>query len=112
MPHRRHTITDATSPLLFVCLMLHAQGKLYAQTPIPHNDAEAYEACDSLLQPLFDSFVALNRTTRQFQPELSLSTPYAYFSRKDLRAFFKSGGGGWGAIATRYPDSGHSYITL
>ena len=49
MPHRRHTITVATSALFFVCLVLHAQTNLYSQTLLPYNDAEAYKVYESLL---------------------------------------------------------------
>jgi len=49
MPHRRHTITVATSALFFVCLVLHAQTNLYSQTLLPCNDAEAYKVYEALL---------------------------------------------------------------
>ena len=49
MPHRRHTITVASSTLFFVCLVLHAQTRLYSQASIPCNDAEAYKVYESLL---------------------------------------------------------------
>ncbi len=48
MPHRRHTITVASSTLFFVCLVLHAQAGLYSQASIPCNDAEAYKVYESL----------------------------------------------------------------
>jgi hypothetical protein len=105
MPHRRNTITVATSALLFVCLMLHAQASLSGQTFAPYNDAEAYKIYESLLptdwtvtaaharrlliraqtgsidlyvkpqesatllQPLVDSFAALNQTSWLLQPK-------------------------------------------
>jgi hypothetical protein len=49
MPHRRHTITVASSTLFFVCLVLHAQAGLYSQSSIPYNDAEANKVYESLL---------------------------------------------------------------
>jgi hypothetical protein len=49
MPHRRHTITVATSALFFVCLMLHAQANPNFQTLLPYNDAEAYKVYEALL---------------------------------------------------------------
>jgi hypothetical protein len=49
MPHRRHTITVATSALFFVCLVLHAQTNLYSQTLLSYNDAEAYKVYEALL---------------------------------------------------------------
>jgi hypothetical protein len=149
MPHHRHTIPVATSALLFVSLMLHAQASLSAQAFAPYNDAEAYKVYESLLpadwtvrvaharrlliqtqtgstdfclepapesaallQPLFDSFVALTKTTWLLQPKFSRAIPYQFISRKDLDSFFKPGGGGWEGLAKRYPDSAHSYIIL
>ena len=47
MPHRRHTVTVATSALFFVCLMLHAQTNLYSQTLLPYSNPEAYEFASS-----------------------------------------------------------------
>jgi hypothetical protein len=49
MPHQRKTIPIATSALLFVCLMLHAQAGLSAQAFAPYNDVEAYNAYQSLI---------------------------------------------------------------
>lgn len=49
MPHRRHTITVATSALFFVCLVLHAQTNLYSQTLLAYNNPEAYKVCEALL---------------------------------------------------------------
>jgi hypothetical protein len=49
MPHRRHTITVATSALFFVCLVLHAQTNLYSQTLLAYNNPEAYKVYESLL---------------------------------------------------------------
>jgi hypothetical protein len=49
MPQQRKTIPIATSALLFVCLMLHAQAGLSAQTFAPYNDVEAYNAYQSLI---------------------------------------------------------------
>lgn len=120
IPHRRHTITVASSTLFFVCLVLHAQARLYSQTSISYNDAEDYKVYESFLpadwtltvaharrlliqaqtgstefclkpaaksatplQPLLDSFVALNKTSRAVQPNLNLSTPYEFASRGD-----------------------------
>jgi hypothetical protein len=149
MPHRRQTITVATSALFFVCLMLHAQTNLYSQTSTPYNDAEAYRVYESLLpadwtvavgharrlliqaqtgstdfclkpspesaallQPLFDSFVALDKANWLLQPDFNLSIPHEFASREDLQSFFKPGGGNWEGLAQRYPDSAHSYIVL
>jgi hypothetical protein len=149
MPHRRHTITVASSTLFFVCLILHAETRLYSQTSIPYNDSEAYKVYEALLptdwtltvaharrlliqaetgsidfclkpapesaellQPLFDSFVALSKTSWLLQPKFNLSTPYEFASREDLQSFFKPGGGGWEGLARRYPNSVHSYIVL
>ena len=149
MPHRRHTITVATSALFFVCLVLHAQANLYSQTLLAYNNAEAYKVYDSilptdwtvtaaharrlliqvqtsspifclkpapesaaLLQPIFDSFVALSKTAWLLQPNFRFSSSYEFASREDLQASFKSGGAGWEGFAERYPHSAHSYITL
>jgi hypothetical protein len=149
MPNRRNTITVATSALLFVCLMLHAQASLSAQTFAPYNDAEAYKIYESLLptdwtvtaaharrlliqaqtgttdfclkpapesaallQPLFDSFVALNKTNWLLQPNLNLGIPYEFASQEDLQSFFKPGGGDWEGLEKRYPKSAGSYIVL
>jgi hypothetical protein len=49
MPHRRHTITVATSALFFVCLMLHAQANPNSQTLLPYNNPEAYKVYEALL---------------------------------------------------------------
>jgi hypothetical protein len=49
MPHRRHTITVASSTLFFVCLVLHAQTGPHSQTSTPYNDVEAYKVYESLL---------------------------------------------------------------
>jgi hypothetical protein len=49
MPNQRKTIPIATSALLFVCLMLHAQAGLSAQVFAPYNDVEAYNAYQSLI---------------------------------------------------------------
>jgi hypothetical protein len=49
MPQQRKTIPIATSALLFVCLMLHAQAGISAQTFAPYNDVEAYNAYQSLI---------------------------------------------------------------
>ena len=149
MPHRRHTITVATSALFFVCLVLHAQTNL-SQTLLPYNDAEAYKVYEALLptdwtvtvaharrlllqaqtgsrldfclkpdpesaallQPVFDSFNTLSKTTWLLQPNFKLSIPYEFASSEDLQAFFKPGGTGWEGLARRYPDSAHSYIVL
>ena len=111
MPHRRHTITVATSALFFVCLVLHAQTDLYSQTLLPYNDAEAYKV-EALLQPVFDSFVTLSKTIWLLQANIKLSIPYESASSEDLQAFFKPGGTGWEGFAKRYPDSAHSYIVL
>jgi hypothetical protein len=121
MPHRRHTITVATSALFFVCLMLHAQANPNSQTLLSYNDPEAYKVYESLLpdwistahprrllieaqtssptfclkpdpkseallQPIFDSFVALSKTTWLLQPNFRLNTPYEFASREDLQA--------------------------
>jgi hypothetical protein len=49
MPHRRHTITVATSTLFFVCLVLHAQTNLYSQTLLAYNNPEADKVYEALL---------------------------------------------------------------
>jgi hypothetical protein len=49
MPQQRKTIPIATSALLFVCLMLHAQAGLSAKAFAPYNDVEAYNAYQSLI---------------------------------------------------------------
>jgi hypothetical protein len=137
MPHRRHTITVATSTLFFVCLVLHAQTNLYSQTFLAYNNPEAYKVYEALLptdwtvtvaharrlliqaqtgskldfclkpdpesaallQPVFDSFVTLNKTNW-------------LASSEDLHAFFKPGGPGWKGLAERYPHSASSFIAL
>jgi hypothetical protein len=81
---RRHTITVAGSTMFFVCLMLHAQTRLYSQTSNPGNDVKVYE---SLL-------------------------PAEFASREDLQSFFKPGDEGWKDLAKRYPNSIRSYIVL
>jgi hypothetical protein len=144
----RHTITVATSALVFLCFILHAQTSAALQQPVPYNDAEAYSIYESLLPtnwtvtaaharrlliqaqtgstnfclkpdpesaallPLFDNFVALNKTEWLLQPTLHLDLPYDFVSRDDLQSFFKPGGGGWRGLLDRYSDSAHSYIVL
>jgi hypothetical protein len=49
MPHRRHTITVATSALFFVCLMLHAQANPNSQAFLTYNNAQAYKVYEALL---------------------------------------------------------------
>lgn len=49
MLHRRHTITVATSALIFFCLALHAQASVTSQRAIPNNGANAYKIYASLL---------------------------------------------------------------
>ena len=49
MPNRRHTIPVATSAVLFLCLMLHAQASLSSSAFIPYNNPEAYKIYQSLL---------------------------------------------------------------
>jgi hypothetical protein len=87
MRHRRHTITVASSTLFFVCLMLHAQTRLYSQTSNPANDVEVYKVYESLL-------------------------PGEFASREDLQSFFKPGDEDWKDLAKRYPNSARSYIVL
>jgi hypothetical protein len=48
MPHRRHTITVATSALFLVCLMLHAQAGPASQAFTPYNGVEAYKVYQAL----------------------------------------------------------------
>jgi hypothetical protein len=61
MPHRRHTITVATSALFFVCLVLHAQTNLYSQTFLACNNPEAYKVYESLLPTDWTATVAQAR---------------------------------------------------
>jgi hypothetical protein len=49
MLHRRHTITIATSALIFFCIALHAQSGATSQKSVLYNDAEAYKIYESLL---------------------------------------------------------------
>lgn len=49
MLHRHHTITIATSALIFLCLALHAQSVASSQKPLSYNDVEAYKLYESLL---------------------------------------------------------------
>jgi hypothetical protein len=70
----------------------------------------AFESA-ALLQPLFDSFVALNKTTWHLQPKFDLGAPYEFASRKDQQAF-KPDGEGCKGLAERFPDSAHSYVVL
>jgi hypothetical protein len=49
MQNQRKSIPIATSALLFVCLMLHAQAGLSAPAFAPYNDVEAYSAYQSLI---------------------------------------------------------------
>jgi hypothetical protein len=100
MPHHRHTIPVATSALLFVCLMLHAQASPASQAFTPCKNAEAYKVYESLLpndwtatlrhgrrfligsesaalfHPLFHSFVALDKANWLLQPQSNLAVPY------------------------------------
>ena len=95
MPHRRHTITVATSALFFVCLMLHAQTNLYCQTLLPYNNPEAYKVYETLLPT--DWTVTVAHARRLLIQAQTGSGP---------------GGTGWEGLAERYPDSAHSYIVL
>jgi hypothetical protein len=122
MPHRRHTITVATSTLFFVCLVLHAQTNLYSQTFLAYNNPEAYKVYESLLPTDWTVTAAhARRLLVQAQtgspdfglkPDSESSTSYELASREDLQAFFKPGGGGWKGLAERYSDSASSYIVL
>jgi hypothetical protein len=149
MLHRRHTITIATSALIFLCIALHAQSSATSLKAFPYNDAEAYKIYESLLptdwtvtvahaqrlliqaqtgsmgfcpkpdtesaallQPLFDSFIALNKTEWLLQPVLHLDLPYELVSHDDLQSFFKPGGGSWQSLGEHYPDSAHSDLVL
>jgi hypothetical protein len=102
MPHRRHTITVATSALFFVCLVLHAQTNLYSQTFLAYNNPEAYKVYEALL-PTDWTVAHARRLLLQAQTGAS---------SEDLQAFFKPGGTSWEGLAKRYPNSAHSYIVL
>ncbi|WP_158792519.1 hypothetical protein [Granulicella sp. L60] len=88
-------------------LLIQAQtgsGPNFCLKPDPESAA--------LLQPVFDSLVALSKTAWLLQPNFGLSTPYEFASSEDLQAFFKPNFGDWKGFAERYPDSAHSYVTL
>jgi hypothetical protein len=91
----------------------HARRLLIqAQTGSPEFCLKPAAESATVLQPIFDSFVTLNKAAWLLQPKLSLSTPYEFASREDLERFFRSGGTGWEGFAKRYPDSAHSYTVL
>jgi hypothetical protein len=92
MPHRRHTITVASSTLFFVCLMLHAQTRLYSLTSTPSNDAEAYNVYESLLPT-------------------DWSLRVAHARRLLIEAKTGSTNKIWKALAERYPNSAHSALS-
>jgi hypothetical protein len=133
MPHRRHTITVATSTLFFVCLVLHAQTNLYSQTLLAYNNSEAYKVYEALLPTDWTLTAGHARrllvqaqtgskldfclkpdpeSAALLQPDFKPSIPYEFASSEDLHAFFKPGGPGWKGLAERYPDSASSFIVL
>jgi hypothetical protein len=111
MPQRRHTITVASSTLFFVCLMLHAQTRLYSQTSTPCNDAESYSVYESLLPA--DWTVAVAHARRLL---LQTGTPGLHFKSSiesaALLQLFKSHSTGWKTLAERASPSAGSRITL
>jgi hypothetical protein len=114
MPQRRHTITVASSALFFVCLMFHAQTRLYSQTSIPCNDAEsAYSVYESLLPADWTGAVA---HARRLLLQTQIGTPClrlkSGIESSALLQLFKSHSTGWKPLAERASHSAGSQITL
>jgi hypothetical protein len=86
MPHRRHTITVASSTLFFVCLVLHAQAKLYSQASIPCNDAEACKVYESLLP---DSTPTVAHARRLLMHAKTGSTDFSLKAAPESAAFLQ-----------------------
>jgi hypothetical protein len=111
MPHRRHTITVASSALFFVCLMLHAQTRLYSQTSTPGSDAESYSVYESLLPADWTTAVAHARRLL-FQAGAPDPRLKSGLQSAALLQFFKSRSSGWKIVAERNPHSAGSQIDL
>jgi hypothetical protein len=120
MLRQRHTIAIATSALLLVCLMLHAQT---SQTSALYDDSEAYRVYEALL-PTDGTVTAaharrlLIRTQTDHQnfclkadPAETALQQSAWMLHPGLDSFFKPDGGAWKAHTDHYPDSAHSGIT-
>jgi hypothetical protein len=111
MPHRRHTITVASSALFFVCLMLHAQTGLYSQIPTSFSEAETYSVYESLLPA--DWTVAVAHARRLL---LKTGTPGLRFKSgiesATLLQLFKSRSARWNTLADQGPSSAGSRIAL
>jgi hypothetical protein len=112
MPQRRHTITVASSALFFVCLMFHAQTRLYSQTSIPGNDAESYSVYESLLPTDWTVAVAhARRLLLQTQIGTSGLRLKSGIESSAFLQLFKSHNTGWKTPAERASSTG-SRITL
>jgi hypothetical protein len=57
-------------------------------------------------KPVVEDFKRQNAPVRFLAPDRDLEVPYIVVPVKDIRAFFKQGGGDWQAFYRRYPDSG------
>jgi hypothetical protein len=111
MPHRRHTITVASSALFFVCLMLHAQTRLYSQTSTPSNDPESYSVYESLLPADWTLAVAHARRLL-LQTGASDLRLKSHLESAALLQFFKSRSTGWKTLAEQDPYSGDSQVSF
>ena len=109
-----YKVYEALLPTDWTVRVAHARRLLIQAQTGSHPDLCLKPAPEStaLLQPIFDSFVTLNKTSWLLQPNFELSIPYEFASSEDLQVFFKPGGTGWKGLAERYPDSAHSYIVL
>lgn len=59
---------------------------IQAQTSSPTFCLKPAPESAALLQPIFDAFVTLSKTTWLLQPNFRLNTPYEFVSSKDLQA--------------------------
>ncbi len=110
MPQRRHTITVASSTLFFVCLMFHAQTRLYSQASSPNSDAGIYE---TLLPADWTAAVAhARRLLLQTQPGTPGLRLKSSMESASLLAFFKSRSTAWKNLLERTPHSAGSQIAL
>lgn len=108
-----YKVYEALLPTDWTVTVAHARRLLIqAQTGSSNFCLKPSPESAALLQPIFDSFVALSQTTWLLQPNFRLSTPYEFASSEDLQAFFKPGATGWKGLAERYPDSASSYLVL
>ena len=121
MLHRGHTITVATSALLFLCLVLHAQTNATLQGLVSYDDAEVYSVYESLL-PTDWTVTAADARRLLIQAQTDSVTfclkpdPESAALLQPLfdnfEALHKPGSGDWQGLRDRDPDSAHSYIVL